>query len=261
MVSQEAADESVFAPALGVGASVDGLVPYARLLLNGGALGGERVAPASMLAETLAPTTAVPAGAAGPEAAGLGWMTWGHDGRLVASAAGDLASGSSALVSLVPDDGVAVIVLANAHPEGQILARALTKTLLDLYVRGAPQDDWYGRERALAPGAGAAASRGRRLPVQPPAGAAAPRPRRAYEGVFGNRYYGAVTVLPGPGDALRVRLGRGVTLRYVPWDGDTWREVDSGTAAVFAVRDGRALSVRLTLLAFDGRDGRFARRR
>ena len=65
---------------------------------------------------------------------------------------------------------------------------------------------------------------------------------------------------PRPGAGLTVKLGRGDVLRYVPWDGDTWREPASNTAAVFTVRDGRAVAVKLMLLDFDGRDGRFSRR-
>ena len=58
MVPQDPADETVFAPSLGVSASLSGLVTFARLQLNGGALGGARVAPAGLLAQTLRPTTA-----------------------------------------------------------------------------------------------------------------------------------------------------------------------------------------------------------
>ena len=84
--------------------------------------------------------------------------------------------------------------------------------------------------------------------------------RVVYEGIFASDYYGRVTVRRGPGAGLSVRLGRGVTLRYVPWDGDTWRQPQTDTAAVFSVRDGRARSVRLMVLEFGGRDGLFARR-
>jgi hypothetical protein len=56
-----------------------------------------------------------------------------------------------------------------------------------------------------------------------------------------------------------VRLGRGVVLRYVPWSRDIWRDTVSGTAGVFSVRGGRAESLTLTLLSFDGRSGVFAR--
>ncbi len=160
MVPQDPQDESVFAPSLGVSSSLSQLVTLARLQLNGGAVGGVRVAPAALLGQTLMPTTAVGTGQPGPQAAGLGWMLSSFDGRLVASAEGGLASGSSAVVGLVPDDGVAVIVLANAYPEGAALGRALTKTLVDLAVFGAAQDDWLTREQAAVaaaparPGAG-----------------------------------------------------------------------------------------------------------
>ena len=77
--------------------------------------------------------------------------------------------------------------------------------------------------------------------------------------MYENRYYGRVTVRPGPGDGLAVRLGRGETLRYVPWSADIWRDTASGTAAVFDVRGGRARALKLTLLSFDGRRGAFVR--
>jgi CubicO group peptidase (beta-lactamase class C family) len=270
MVPQDPQDETVFAPALGVSSSLSQLITFARLQLNGGAVGGERVAPAGVLGQTLKAATAMDAGESGPRTAGLGWSLASFDDRLIASAEGGLASGSSAVVSLVPDDGVAVIVLANAYPEGAALGRALTKTLVDVAVLGAAQDDWLAREQAAVvntaggdahvgaaldvPGARCLA-----LPAEPPAGAPAPRQRRAYVGVYENRYYGHVTVRPGRGDGLTVRLGRGATLRYVPWSADIWRDTASGTAAVFDVRDGRARAVKLTLLSFDGRSGAFAR--
>ena len=279
MVPQDPSDEDVFAPALGVSSSLDDVIAFARLQLNGGALGGARVAPAGLLAQTLRPATGIDAPPGGPRAAGLGWQLSSMDGRLVASAEGGLASGSSAVVALLPHDGVAVVVLANAYPGGLALGRALTRTLVDFAALGAPQDDWLAAEQAaleqaaleaasVAAEAGrdwraaaddGAAARGLQLPPGTPAGAAAPRSRRAYAGVYEQRYYGRVTVSRGPGDGLVVRLGRGETLRYVPWSGDVWRDTASGTAAVFDVRGGRARSVTLTLLTFDGRRGAFAR--
>ncbi len=283
MVPQDPSDEDVFAPALGVSSSLTDVIAFARLQLNGGALGGARVAPAGLLAQTLRPATGIDAPPGGPRAAGLGWRLQSMDDRLVASAEGGLASGSSAVVALLPHDGVAVVVLANAYPGGLALGRALTRALVDFVALGAPQDDWLAveqaaleqavREAGSAAEAGAAdtgpdgrtaaddgvAARGLQLPPGTPAEAAAPRSRRAYAGVYEQEYYGRVTVGRGPGDGLVVRLGRGETLRYVPWSGDVWRDTASGTAAVFDVRGGRARSVTLTLLTFDGRRGAFAR--
>jgi CubicO group peptidase (beta-lactamase class C family) len=271
MVPQDPADEDVFAPALGVGSSLTDLVAFARLQLNGGALAGARVAPAALLEQTLQATTAIAAAPDGSLAAGLGWQLSSVDGRLVATASGGLSCGSSAVVTLLPEDGVAVVVLANAYPQGLALGRALGHTLADFDALGAPQDDWLAAEQAAAeaetraPEAGgdwrsqSAAGRGLTLPPGPPAGAAPPQARSSYTGVYEDRYYGRVTVSRGPGDGLAVRLGRGAVLRCVPWSGDVWREAGSGTAAVFHVRDGRADAVTLTLFTFDGRDGAFAR--
>ena len=160
MVPQDPQDETVFAPSLGVSSSLSELVTFARLQLNGGAVGGVRVAPAGALGQTLKPTTAMDVGASGPKAAGLGWVLWSFDGRLVASAEGGLASGSSAVIGLVPDDGIAVIVLANAYPEGAALGRALTKTLVDLAALGAAQDDWLAVEQAAVEAAPASGGQG-----------------------------------------------------------------------------------------------------
>ncbi len=260
MVPQEPPDETVFAPSLGVSAGLGGLVTFARLQLNGGAVGGVRVASAGLLAQTLKPATAAKATPSGPEAAAPGWMLSSFDGRLLASAEGGLASGSSAVVTLLPDDGVAVVVLANAYPEGAALGRALVKTLVDLEVFGAPQDDWLAREQAsLAAEEMVTTARGLALPPQPPAAAPVRRGRDTYTGAYENSYYGRVTVRPGAGDGLAVRLGRGKTLRYVSWSGDVWRDIASGTAAVFDVRGGRARALKLTLLSFDGRRGTFVR--
>lgn len=258
MRAQALADTSVFAPAIGVSSTVAELVPFVRLQLNGGALAGERVAGAAALRAALTPATSTGVAEGGVTAAALGWDTGSYDGRLVVSQDGGLAAGASAAVSLVPDDGVGVIVLANAYPQGIVLARALTRSLIDLYAEGALREDWLSQVE-LWPDAAPEATV-ERLPEAAPETAAPPRRRGAYTGVYGDSYYGRVTVAEGVGDALRVRLGRGETLRVVPWDGDVWREPESNTAVEFHVRDGHAVSVRFALLTFAGRDGTFARR-
>lgn len=274
MVPQDPSDEDVFAPSLGIAAGLGDVVAFARLQLNGGALAGTRVAPAGDLAQTLLPATGIDAPPGGPRAAGLGWRLYSIDDRLVASAEGGLASGSSAVVSLLPHHGVAVVVLANAYPQGLALGRALTRTLVDFVALGRPGGEWLAVEQA-APASGSAlpeaggdwraspgdgsAARGLWLPPETPPRASAARPRRAYTGVYEDEYYGRVTVGRAPGGRLVVRLGRGARLHCAPWSGDVWREQVSGTAAVFDVRGGRARRLTLTLLTFEGRRGEFVR--
>jgi CubicO group peptidase (beta-lactamase class C family) len=255
------ADDDVFAPAGGVSSTIADLVPYVRMQLNGGARAGVRVAADKALAATHAATTVIGDDEAGPTASALGWETYGYLGRRVVQHGGDLSAGVSTMVSMVPADGVGIVVLANAFPEGQALTTALTKTLYDLYIEGQPQEDWLTEQQLLQDELkGSVLDPHQHLPEAPPSDAASPRERAVYEGVFANTYYGRVTVRRGPGAGLSVRLGRGATLRYVPWDGDTWRQPQTDTAAVFNVRDGRARSVRLMVLDFAGRDGLFVRR-
>jgi CubicO group peptidase (beta-lactamase class C family) len=255
-------DDDIFAPAGAVSSTIADMVPYLRMQLNGGALAGVRVAGLEALAATHAATTVIGDGEAGPTAYALGWQTAGYLGRRVVQHGGAYSAGVSTLISMVPADGVGIVVLTNAFPEGDALATALTKTLYDLSMQGQPQKDWLSDQQALLREAlkGSILDPYEHLPAEPPADAVAPRERAAYEGIFANDYYGRVTVRRGSGSGLNVRLGRGDTLRYVPWDGDTWRQPDSDTAAVFSVRGGRARSVKLMVLDFAGRDGLFVRR-
>ena len=257
------ADDDTFAPVGGVSSSIADMVSYLRMQLNGGALAGVRVAGDKALTATHAATTVIGDDDTGPTAYALGWETYGYLGRRVVQHGGDFSAGVSTMISMAPADGVGIVVLTNAFPEGHALAAALTKTLYDLYMEGAQQEDWLTEEQPLLQDKlnGSILDPYEHLPPQPPPDAASPRDRAVYEGAFANAYYGRVTVRRGPGSGLSVRLGRGVTLRYVPWDGDTWRQPQTATAAVFSVRDGRARSVRLMVLDFAGRDGLFVRRR
>jgi len=285
MQAQTPRREDALAPALGVSSSIGDLVPYVRMQLNGGAVSGVRVAAADALTATHAATTAAGADAQGPVSAALGWDVSSFDGVAVAAKAGDVAGGSSALVSMAPADGVGIVVLANSYPEGHALAAALAATLYDLYILGAPREDWLAAGGPAPPVAGAPAPPAagtpappaagapapasapappaspplRVLPQAPPADAAAPRQRSVYAGAYAQQYYARVTVSRGVGDTLRVRLGRGVTIVYRPWDGDTWRDPVTGTAAAFTVTRGRAVKVRIGLLEFGGRAATFVR--
>jgi len=255
-------DDDTFGPAGAVSSSIADMVPYLRMQLNGGALAGVRVAGGEALAATHAATTVTGDDEAGPTAYALGWETFGYFGRRVVQHGGDFSAGVSTMISMVPADGVGIVVLTNAFPEGHALAAALTKTLYDLSFEGQPREDWLTVQQQLLQDKlrGPILDPYQHLPAVPPSDAASPRKRAVYEGAFANAYYGRVTVRRGPGSGLSVRLGRGATLRYVPWDGDTWRQPETGTAAVFSVRDGRARSVRLMVLDFAGRDGLLLRR-
>src|SRR5450756_1041425 len=205
--------DDVFAPAGGVSSSIADMVPYLRMQVNGGALAGVRVAGDKALAATHAATTVIGDDEAGPTAYALGWETYGYLGRRVVQHGGDFSAGVSTMISMAPADGVGIVVLTNAFPEGHALATALTKTLYDLYMEGAQQEDWLTEELQLLQDElkGSILDPYEHLPPQPPPDAASPRDRAVYEGAFANAYYGRVTVRRGPGSGLSVRLGRGAT--------------------------------------------------
>jgi len=254
-------DDEVFAPAGGVSSTIADMVPYLRMQLNDGTLAGVRVAGAGALDATHTSTTAIGQNDEGPTAHALGWQTASFDGRLIVQHGGDFVRGVSTLVTMVPDDGVGVVVLTNAFPEGHALTFALTDTLIDLYTKGAVQEDRLAQQQKLLQGAtqGSILDPYKHLPEQPPTGATAPRSRVVYEGVYVSDYYGRVTARRGTGAGLNVKLGRGVTLRYAPWNGDTWRQPESNTAAIFTVRGDRAVQVKIMQLDFLGRNGLFKR--
>ena len=254
-------DDEVFAPAGGVSSTIADMVPYLRMQLNDGALAGVRVAGAGALDATHTATTAIGQDDEGPTASALGWQTASLDGRLIVQHGGDFTRGVSSLVTMVPRDGVGVVVLTNAFPQGHALTFGLTDTLIDLYTRGAVQEDRLAQQQTLLQGAmkGSILDPYRHLPEQPPAGATAPRPRAVYRGVYVSDYYGRVTVRRGAGAGLNVKLGRGVMLRYAPWNGDMWRQPESNTAAIFTVSGDRAVRVKIMQLDFLGRNGLFKR--
>jgi len=130
MVPQDPQDETVFAPSLGVSSNLDQLVAFARLQLNGGALGGARVAPADLLGQAVRATTAVDDVQAGPQAAGLGWVLSSFDGRQVAATEA-LAMG---LVDRVVEPAElmdAALAYAAELAAGAVVAQALAKHAID----------------------------------------------------------------------------------------------------------------------------------
>ena len=199
MQAQTPRGRDVLAPALGVSSSIGDLVPYVRMQLNGGAVAGVRVAAGGRARRD--------AGADDGRRRRTGRDRWRRRsaGTSRASTAPPWSPrpatsprGSSALVSMVPADGVGIVVLANSYPQGHALAAALAATLYDLYILGAPREDWLAAggptrraEATLGRRAGSAA-RGRRASCRRRRRPArrAPRSRSVYAGAYAQRYYG-----------------------------------------------------------------------
>ena len=138
-------DDDIFAPAGAVSSSIADMVPYLRMQLNGGRW------PACASPEPRPSRDARRDHGdrrrrgrphrLRPRLGDLDYL-----GRRVVQHGGDFSPGVSTMVSMVPEDGVGIVVLTNAFPEGHALATALTNTLYDLYLEGA-QQDWLTTSR------------------------------------------------------------------------------------------------------------------
>lgn len=136
------------APAGAVWSSVQEMSHWMRMLLAGGEWSGERVLSEASVAEMFAPQTVIRGGGAYPylhmlephwNTYGLGWFQLDYNGRAVSFHTGSI-DGMSAIVGLVPDEGLGIVVLANLdHAE---LRHALLWKTLDLFAGELEGRDW-----------------------------------------------------------------------------------------------------------------------
>jgi CubicO group peptidase (beta-lactamase class C family) len=148
------ASVDAIAPAGAVWSSAADMAKWIRFLLDSARVDGKRLLQPATLAELLKPQTVVPAAGFYPTAQltrphwttyGLGWFQEDYAGRMVDFHTGSI-DGMVAVVGLIPDDGLGVVVLANAdHAEAR---HALMYKTFDLCL-GRPSRDWSGEMRAL----------------------------------------------------------------------------------------------------------------
>ena len=112
-------DASAVAPAGGLWSSVNDLARWAQMLLGRGEWGGHRLVDPGTLTALFRPITPTRMTASGRELTqpyyGLGWFVDTYRGRMRVYHGGNL-DGFTSLVTLFPNDGYGVAVLANAAP-------------------------------------------------------------------------------------------------------------------------------------------------
>jgi len=131
-------------PAGGVSSTITDMTRYARLQLNDGIIDGKQIIAAQALRETHTPQMIMRMTNTSITTYGMGWDVTSADGRMTVSHGGDLTSGVSTLITLYPEDKMAIVVLTNAFPEGHALCSAVTNGWSDLYFTGKTERDWYG---------------------------------------------------------------------------------------------------------------------
>ena len=227
--------QETLAPAGGMAASIADLVPFLRMHLAGGELDGRRVLSAAAVREMHRPamvetpdfTSAPPIDDHSGLAFALGWDSYHVAGHEVIEKGGALG-GSRSVVSMIPELGIGVAVLANLNltlaPEA---IRAHVLSLATGRDDAALQDELWKRQAALdAMFAGTA---------EAATGAEGPptRPLEAYVGTYTSALYGPFTV-SRESDTLRWTLGTaGYSGRLAHAGFDTFRmEFPPGTVSL-----------------------------
>ena len=246
-------------PAGGVSSSATDIARWMALVLGEGTLDGEEIIPADALTPALNPH--VFTGHGGPPENRPSMYGYGFNvgvdatGRVQLSHSGAFVQGAATNVRLIPDLGLAIVVLTNAAPVGA--AEAITSEFVDVAEFGAVTRDWvagYGQALGhyLDPAGDLA---GQDAPADPAPSA----PLETYAGEYASAYFGTARVAVD-GASLVVRLGPdgGYELPLTHWDGDTFAAVPTGENApdgsltsVTFVRDAAGVAREMTIAFFD----------
>ena len=202
-------------PAGGVSSTVHDMANWLILQLNEGRFEGKQVVDADALAATHLPQIVTGVGRDGRATFyGLGWIVgYGEDGLVRLSHSGAFFTGARTEATLLPDEGLGIVVLANAFPTGA--PEAITNAFVDTLLHGEPQHDYLAIFEPIF--AGMIDHPEYRAPDDP----VPPMPAPAYTGLYANDYYGDAEVTQDEGGALVLMLGpdkRPFELRHLDRD-------------------------------------------
>jgi CubicO group peptidase (beta-lactamase class C family) len=243
-------------PAGGVSSSVNDMVRWLCMELQGGSAQGRPVVDADALAQTWRPHSLarVPADPTDrPGFYGLG-LNVGYDdaGRLRLGHSGAFALGAGTAMTFFPAERIGIVVLTNGQPTG--IAEAMVESFYDDVFRDTQTENWLSVigpyfERMMNP-----------LPkadfAHPRAGSA-PGSDERYVGTYTNELYGPLEVAAVRRGGLQISIGpMRQTYQLHPHDGDQmwWQFAGENAgppaAATFAVGTGGHASA-ITLDHFD----------
>ncbi|MDR6294035.1 serine hydrolase [Inquilinus sp. 2KB_12] len=200
-------DPDAQSPAGGVSSTARDMAQWLRLELGRGRYAGQDLIRRDALDQTHQPLMARGANPVTGAAAfyGLGWnVEYGRHG-LQWDHAGAFSVGARTLVSLYPDDGIGIVILANAFPTG--VPEGLADSFFDQVFDGRVTQDWpakWGRIFDGLFGPAVAASQARY--GTPPASPSPALPAAAYAGRYANAYLGTAAVVERQG-TLWLTLG------------------------------------------------------
>lgn len=220
----------VLASAGAIWSTASDMAAWMRFLLDSAQVGGRRLLSESGYQALFAPHALIPEGEFYPTTAlthphwttyGLGWFEQDYRGHFVAFHTGSL-DGRTAIIGLLPDQGVGVYVFGNLdHAE---FRHAVMLKVFDLFL-GGPSRDWNGDLLALYSASRARRESAEAAAAEPPASPApATLPIASLAGRYVHPIWGDV-VVELVGDTLRFHMGTSPRLRgpMAHWTLDTYR--------------------------------------
>jgi CubicO group peptidase (beta-lactamase class C family) len=225
-------DESaILGPAGGINVSLAGAVPWLKVQLARGALPDGRRLWSEAQAEQMWTPQTITASGSGPTSAApqrsvirayaLGWGVSDFRGRRMLSHAGGLI-GQATLTSLLPDDGLALVVFSNSEEEE---ALSMLRYAIFDRILGAPAFDWLALAQSLVAARQAETLEKVGRGMTPPPGGPS-LPLAGYVGRYRDPWYGDVVVSP----------------RFAP-------QVGEDAVVAFAVRAGAVAAVSMRALS------------
>lgn len=215
-------------PAGGVSSSVNDLAQWMRLQLGNGMFGGEQIVAAPGLEVTHLPhaISNYPDHPSTEVAGfyGLGWNVRYDENGITVSHSGAFGLGAATATTLLPAEGLGIMVLTNAAPEG--MAESVGLEFLDLYRHGQVKFDYLPAVGALI-AESVAAEYGDDV-AAPPAVVEDASATEAYTGVYLNDFFGPLEVLED-GSGLVLQVGpAGMTFPLAHYSRDVFTWVPPG---------------------------------
>jgi CubicO group peptidase (beta-lactamase class C family) len=244
------------APAGAVNASLDDMIPWARLQLNDGEIDGKRLISAQNVEEMHTPQMAMRPEDEGRDwnpdlgqiSYGLGWFIVDYRGLHLVSHGGAI-DGFRSDITLIPSEKTAVIVLSNLDQDN--LPEALRWSILDL-MHGFPQRDWnatligHAQEEQKA----AQAERKRRAAERVP-GTTPSHPLADYSGTYWDAGYGEVKIAVENGELTLAWANFHAPLEHYHYDTFNSKERRLGGSQVVFHQTGSGSISSLNFLGID----------
>jgi CubicO group peptidase (beta-lactamase class C family) len=231
-VAKYTRDADAQSPAGGASSTARDLIAWMRLQLGDGMFGGKRLIGAAGLGQTYLPhMVSGPPGApfGSPGFYGLGWNVNYDYGRLRLNHSGGFELGAATTVTLLPTEGLGIVVLTNGAPVGA--PEAVAAAFFDIAQHGRQTVDWLGLFGPLFVQLDRS-GRSKTDYSRPPAGAAPAKAPAAYTGTYTNGHYGPLTVT-SDGGGLVMRLGpQGRRFPLTHYAGDVFSYATQGENAV-----------------------------